>query len=950
MSQRKIKPTRAAATVPPPLKPALPRRPETAESRPGELPPMIWLVLVMGILFVQIIVLWFTPFTYLLDEVKVKLFFCMGPPLMLLALGAIMLKQAPAPTGPVKWGLVAYSVVIALSTAVSAYPWIGRFYMVFHWASMGFFMFAFVVGAHRSGSYILLRYLVLLLLAEVLIGFFMIDLTGSPEHHSGICFLRDLIYGRDNSYNPTAGHNLLNTLVAADNELQSTILNRDFFAGFCCMLVPFAYLLACYPGPTRHPRIWRAVGIVTALLGSLTIFLCKSKGEWITWAVALVFFIAMFFQLGYFTLRDLARGHLLAWLLAVLILFGALMWMQSPKLMVELKTTKSSFVSRQIIWSGAWKMFKEDAHNVVIGGGPGTFRIYFSKFRRPDYYLHGINNVTTLSHNYFLDVLSETGLIGLAAFGLFLGGLSYLSFRLSLRKNQDTYLRLALMATLIGLGSMFLHNMTSPSGRWVIGATPLWTVMGLLAGLVYQGQKGSFQPAHAEAAAAEPLPATIPEPLRGMLGEGRKYALGALFLLACFMAGWGWMSGDRYFESQKTYAMGLSWLEQANGMYQEMMKRDANIDQLLMMYQNSIDNLKKSTEIDPTNTSTYYKIGSAYTSVAQLEANISQSFASKGDNTNALMYVQLSNDYLRKARDAYERLMTYDPDYAEVHYNMGIIYQLYSEMIQRGIEYKLPDPEFKPENIKKYDELALYHLEKMLETSIKPEVSTMVGERYMSMGHFDKARDVFRAASRRASATEDMIISYFNAALKINDDAGAGEALEMLWMRRPEKDQWLDQLVQIARSTHNDKVLGRVVARLEHINPIHPKLFEAKAALAGEKGDQAGVLAAVENYIRCDGQDTELYLTGAKAAEKLGREEKAREIYTRIVKIDGQGKTPVGHEAREWLKLPAVAAATPAPTPGPAKGAAAPAGAGAVKPAAPGAKPAGAAGVTTGGR
>lgn len=33
----------------------------------------------------------------------------------------------------------------------------------------------------------------------------------------------------------------------------------------------------------------------------------------------------------------------------------------------------------------------------------------------------------------------------------------------------------------------------------------------------------------------------------------------------------------------------------------------------------------------------------------------------------------------------------------------------------------------------------------------------MVGERYMSMGHYDKARDVFRAASRRASATEDMI-------------------------------------------------------------------------------------------------------------------------------------------------------------------------------------------------
>lgn len=918
--------------VPPPLKPASIRLPAVASSL-NALHPYLWIALMLAVAFVQIIVWWFTPDTYLLDEVKVKLFFCMGPILMLVALGAILLKLAPVPPPAIKWGLVGYSVVIVLSTLLSEHPWIGKFYVVFHWASLGFFLVAFVISTHREGSYWLVRYMVILLLIEVLIGFFLIDLTHSVEHHSGITFLRDLIYGRDPNYMPTKYHNLLNTLVGADSELQSTILNRDFFAGFCCMLVPFAYLLAFYPGE-RRPLLWRTIGIVTSLLGSLTIFWCKSKGEWITWAVAIVVFIWMFFAIGHFKLRDLARGHLLAWIIAIAILGGTLGWMQSPTMMVELKTTSSSFVSRQIIWAGAWKMFMKDVHNMIIGGGPGTFRVYFTQFRRPDYYLHGINNVTTLSHNYFMDVLSETGLVGLMTFFVFLGGQFVTSFRHSLRKSHELDLRLTLAATMIGLGSMYLHNMTSPSGRWVIGATPLWTGMGLLSGLVYQAQKGSFRPAHVEGAVAT-VPASIPEPLRSLLAAARKYSVAALFLLGCFMAGWGWMAGNRYFDSQKEYAIGLSWLENANA---RMMERDAQIDQILFMLQNSIKNFNESIHTDPTNTSTYYKVGSAYTSVAQLNNQIAQSFQSKGDSASANSYSAQSDDYLREAKKSYETLMSYDPDYAEIHYNMGIIYQFYSDLIRRGIERKDPDPEFTMDNMKKYNDLALHHLSLMGKTSYKPDVSTLAGNQFASMGYFDKARDVFRDASRRASANEEMIMNYYTNALKVNDYPGVCEALEMLWLRRPDKDQWLEQLVQVAAGNHFDKVLTRVIDRLEHINPIHPKLFEAKIELAKENGDLKGVLAAVDGYIRCDGQDLELYVAGAFAAEKLGLQDKARDIYSRIAKVDSQAKTPAGQAARKWLKGPEpVAAATPAPAPAtPAPAPAAPAKAPeAAKPAAP---------------
>lgn len=482
---RKTKSVRPISAVAPQRRQApIPARPKTP---PQETPLIIWAVLVVAAISIQAIVLAFTPLTYLLDEIKVAMFFIAGPALMVMAAAAIAMRQAPWPSRSIGLGLLSYFIVLALSTLASAYHYIGWFTIVFNWSALGFFMAAFVVGAHRRPSYVFIRFLAVMLLVEVLIGFFLYDPTGSIEHHSGIGLLKKFLYGNAKG-GDSLFQNLVLTLASADDTLQSTILNREFFADFCCLLVPFAYLLAICPGPSRYPRAWRITGVVTAILATLAIFGCQSKGEWIMWIIGILFLAVMLFKIGYFNPRKLTSHHIHAWLIGMVLLTLALGWMRSPTVFSVLHKTQISLESREIIWKGAWKIFKENPHNMVVGSGPGTFRIYFTAHRAPDYYQHGINNVTTLTHNYFMDILCETGLLGVVTFGIFLAGLIGLSLREILR-CKDTDLRLWLLFTMTAVLLMYGGNMTSPSGRWVIGATPFWTVEGLLAGLIYQSQK-----------------------------------------------------------------------------------------------------------------------------------------------------------------------------------------------------------------------------------------------------------------------------------------------------------------------------------------------------------------------------------------------------------------------------------------------------------------------------
>lgn len=875
----------------------------SASQNPESVPPLLWAIMGLTMACLLSIMLAMTSMTYNLDDIKVPLLFGFGPMLMLLASGLIYLGQGPLPPKTAAWGLLGFGVVMILSTLASDYKSLGWYQIMFIWSVAGFFFAALCIGANYASARIFFRFIVLLTLLLNLIGFFFYDLTGSPDHRSGVAWLFRFIYGAHQPADITGLYNLLYTLLNADNDLQSTILNRDFYAGLSVMFLPFCLALAIDPLGGPRANLWRGIGMAATLLDALTVFFCKSKGEWIFVVVSMAFFAVMFFRVG--VMADFRRRHVLAWVGGLLGLILLIMWLQSPTLGSQLKWLPSSFKSRSIMWVGAWEIWKEYP---ILGSGPGGFRIYFPEFRAPDYYNHGINNVTTYSHNLFLDILCEEGALGLICYLLFIGTMLFLATRYALR-HENPRLRLWLTAGAAALIGIYGSNLSSPNARWVIGATPLWTIMGFVTGIICQarGWQAELNPLTHET----PAGLAVRGPQRWTAAT--MAAVGAI--LICFTV----PTGVNYFRGAQQYAEGLQYMEWAQRQYESAQgdpaPLTAHFDEAARFFESAL-------KLDPANSSAYYKVGSVYTSLYQLNADISQNLQQQGNPDSAEHHYQLAIANLNKAKEKYEKLMTIDPDYSEIHYNMGIVYEAYADYLRAAVSQPGVPPTEKAGSEKlaaEYEQKAVKHLTRIGQLSAKPEVYKLRGRYLIKLKQMEQARDIFRDGSKAYPDNNELAVYYFQTAYKVADYAGACAALYRLWEKAPADEQVLDQLYALASEHKQVDYLEKIAQRLEAINPIHPRLYEAQMALARQREQKSDVVSALRRYIQCGGQDLELYQIGAEAAQHLGRPEEAREIYQLILKVDRDGRTTYSTEAQKRLAGPVAAA--PAPQPAGAAGA-----------------------------
>ena len=112
--------------------------------------------------------------------------------------------------------------------------------------------------------------------------------------------------------------------------------------------------------------------------------------------------------------------------------------------------TKAVDLGRKNIWIGTWKMFLAKP---ITGWGVGTFRQIFPKFRPSDYKLYA-EDIVEHAHNEYLEILVETGIIGLLLF-LAVLVISFVNF--IHQKNNN----LALSAIFAGLCGILAQNLVS---------------------------------------------------------------------------------------------------------------------------------------------------------------------------------------------------------------------------------------------------------------------------------------------------------------------------------------------------------------------------------------------------------------------------------------------------------------------------------------------------------
>ena len=229
------------------------------------------------------------------------------------------------------------------------------------------------------------------------------------------------------------------------------------FAGYLGLHLPFALAFAL-----RGQRWWRWTALLLWIAGAGAVALSLSRGAWI--AVAAGSVIVIWYSGG----RKLIDRKLLvaAVIVPVLILaFGHFSfeldgWIPEPARLageglaspadITEGITEGNFaiVQRLAFWTAAGRMF---ASNPIGGVGLGNYET-----RYQDFNLGRWEDSLGHAHNFYLNMAAETGIVGLAAFLVFLAVLLVAARRAA---GSAPVLRTVAIASLGSIGAFVVHNM-----------------------------------------------------------------------------------------------------------------------------------------------------------------------------------------------------------------------------------------------------------------------------------------------------------------------------------------------------------------------------------------------------------------------------------------------------------------------------------------------------------
>jgi len=403
---------------------------------------------------------------------------------------------------------------------------------------------------------------------------------------------------------------------------------------------------------------------IGAVLG--LIFFTSSRGGWLGTAAVLGTFgiflgLTRFQELGGWV-EKLRNAP---WKLGGLILFAAgtvtglvliLRWQsEHPS---HPTSWKNIFGSRDYIWGVAWDLFRE---RPFLGNGPFTFGTEYIRYRSVP-----PSMILAHAHNYYLNILAETGMVGLAALAVLMGSALYLAFR-SWRKHQNLS-RIQLGGLFAALVGVSVHSLVE---------TPqtLPAVMVILA--VYLGLIAS-------GAAA---------PKRKLSDRLPSWIMTAAF--AGLLLGWGWV-----LFSSRPYYRGVELVNQqaekeAASQFQSALTRDSRY--ALYRFQAGLNHGKVASDTDdpaekikrlalarkayleglarePNYSVNWMNLGLVYWEEGQIEEGLKTVedavlLAPRQPGFH-LTYGRLLEeaDHHQRAREAYQRALELRPDWAESAY------------------------------------------------------------------------------------------------------------------------------------------------------------------------------------------------------------------------------------------------------------------------------------------
>ena len=257
-------------------------------------------------------------------------------------------------------------------------------------------------------------------------GFLIVLAVAWRQHFGGLEETRQFFFTLPNwrSYPPEFIEKL------SSDRIYGTLFYPNALAGVILLLLPIVAVRWWLSSMGLRPRIGGLAAIVTLALGAL--YWSGSKAGWL---ICLTQALVGGLWLG--------PGGRKRWFLAAIVLAVGLAGF-GLRYRAYLARGATSVTARFDYWDAAWQGL---LNKPAFGSGPGTFAKTYRELKRPE------AEMTRLTHNDFLQQGSDSGVVGLLAYAVWLlGGVGALSARLRPRQDLNQF------ALWLGLAGIILQG------------------------------------------------------------------------------------------------------------------------------------------------------------------------------------------------------------------------------------------------------------------------------------------------------------------------------------------------------------------------------------------------------------------------------------------------------------------------------------------------------------
>ena len=406
--------------------------------------------------------------------------------------------------------------------------------------------------------------------------------------------------------------------------LISTLANATYFAAYLVTLLPLGIAVLTAPREDRSSaRGSLAAGLLVLLMATCLIY-TYARAAWF----GFLFVLLVQAMLAAFWLKGREKLRMLIPAVALCLPLAAAFVLPGTWFLVE--RAKSSFtadpsnVQRALTWQGAFNIFK---NHPIIGTGPGSLVIHLPDYQSPEFFRTQAT-VAAHAHNEFLEVASDTGVLGLLAFLWLLVTYYWFGFK-GLKKIRDTRWRLIIAGLMAGVGAFLICNLAGVTMRRTSGASFYWLFLALTGCAIQiavrdQGEGKKVTTTKEVLTAGSGKPVTVAEVHPRVLPS---WARRSLYVLIPLLALFGTINSAKLLAAQFHMQAGNNLVGARK-------------------FAEATHEYEKAISLDPFGLGAYYRLGNIY--------------ASLGD--------------LKQASEVYLRLRDLAPSFARLHYNLGRVY------------------------------------------------------------------------------------------------------------------------------------------------------------------------------------------------------------------------------------------------------------------------------------